>query len=310
MPKLPQEVQLPLALYPPTSELVQNRGIINADLTDLPIDPDQRITYQRLAGLYGKLLGPLDGLQRDEDIILEVTSPDFAQASPSNLKNGLYIESSDPRYYRSTTEQLVRSRPKGARPPYTGVVFPAREYAVIAGNPKALAQHAMSKTRKANLDNDDPVVVEGRVGRAGAHILSQKIQGLNSLDNDLIDYRDRLLVPLYRATRSTWRASFKAYNLDRLRREFDEMLHDTVDTAVLNMDIDLSGVRAIHRAITSNMTRRGNAAERTQRINGYVEFIGKYITARRKRVHLSRAESEDTLVNFEPFTNLKTLNKN
>ena len=305
MPKLPGYVQEPIALYPVVEELDEARGVIRANLQDLPqVDAEQRITLGRLANFYGQRLGPADGIIYSQDTLLEVQEKDFVQAKPSAINRGLYIPRSDRRFSDPKTEQLVRVTPKDDRQ-QDGVVFPVQEFHLVARNAKDLVKHVMAKTRKANGGNPDRIEVDGTVGRSAGHAMESKIQGLNVLENQLIENRSRLLIPLYRETYSSWQSHFKAKNLDKKRLQFDEQLHDTIETANINLNLGSTAVKAVHRAATANMHRRGSSSELNHHWQKYIKMVGEYVSARRAKVVISRTQCQEELKHYEPFLAVK-----
>lgn len=301
MPKLPETVQETLPLYPVVNNLDSVKGVIIANIDDLPtINPQQRITLGRLASMLGQNLGPTEGVSDEYDPLLEVTDNDFANCAPSTLERGLYIPRFDPRYTQKSTEQLVRPGQYSDRSEY-GVVFPSTEFTTVARSARDLAVHTMAKTRKANRASIDIVDKDNTTGRSVAHMLGRYIRGLNSLEDELIEKRESLLIPLYRETYSPWQAHFKARNLDKKRKQFDEHLHDTIETATLNLDIGSTAIKAVHRAAASNLYRRGSSREINAQWKRYIEFVGKYVAERRKKIAQSKERCQEQYEHFEPF---------
>lgn len=305
MPKLPGFVQEAMPLYEIVKELDESQGVIQADLQDLPqVDPDQRITIGRLVGMYGKRIGPNDGIEQNEDRLLEVVEQDFANARPAVITRGLYIPGYDRRFMDSRTEQLVRVAPKKEKQ-QEGVVFPAEEFPSIARNARDLSYHMMARTRGANAANKDRIDVDGRVGRSAGHIMEDKIKKMNVLENSLLKNRSDLLIPLYRETYSDWQSHFKAENLDKKRKEFDEQLHYTIETASINQDIGSTAIKAAHRAAFSNMYRRGSSKEINNSWQGYVRMVGEYVSKRVAKIEISRANCHEQLAEYQPFLDAK-----
>lgn len=305
MPRVPDLIQEPMALYPVVAGLDQSGGLLQATLADIPsVDPSSRITLVRLAGLYGRNLGPTDGADQGSDIILEVEEEDFKRAEPRAIEQGLYIPRHDSRYRDPATEQLVRITPEHNKM-QLGVVFPVNEFHVVARSAPDLAKHVMAKTRRANAGNPDHLAVESTVGRSAAHALDTKIQGLNKLENELIENRNSLLIPLYRDTRRIWQSHFKAKNLDKKFKQFQEQYHQTIETACINLGYGTTTVKALHRAALSRQSRRGTTHERNQRLQEDIVLLGRYTTARRAKIVISKNQCEQELAYYEPFLNLR-----
>lgn len=305
MPKIAQYIQEPIVLYPVAQELDANHGVLQTPLDNLVgIDPDRRITLARLANAHGNYLGPIQP-QENEDVVLEVSAKDFEYAQPAAIGHGLWIPRKDPRYRSPTTEDLVRISPKGG-PFLPGLVFPTGEWRKVARSPKDLARHTMDQTRTANLNIADLTETERKVGASAAHALDQKDTYMESLKTNLLERRNQLLVPLYKQTRQRsgkprYQNQFLAKNLDRKRREFDEILHDTIETATINLDLNRFAINGLHRAVNSNLYRRGSSVDLIHQWRGYVAFIGAYDKARITRLEISQSECQRVRKAYEPF---------
>ncbi len=295
-----------MPLFPVASELNDSRGVIGADIVALPtVDPEKKITLGRLTGYYGDLLGSRHAVTQDHDSLLELETTDFELAEPKKIESGLYIYPDDPRYNHPSTEQLVRLRAKGDwfSP---GVVFPSQHYATVARSPANLAEHVMNKTRKAKDDKADRVVIDASVGRSAGHALKSKMSAMNSYENELLSIRSSVLIPLYRETlrnlsNRPWDARFKAKNLDKKRKIFDEMLHDTVETSTINQDISITAINGLHRAITSQLYRYGSNQNRSQRWKDYILLYGTYTKSQCEKIQLSKQRTADELKFYEQF---------
>lgn len=305
MPKLAQYIQEPIVLYPVAQELDANHGVLQTPLDKLVgIDPARRITLARLANAHGNYLGPIQP-QENEDVILEVGPKDFEYAKPVAIAHGLWIPRKDPRYRSPTTEDLIRVSPKGG-PFLTGLVFPNGEWRKVARSPEDLARHAMDQTRLANTNTEDRTEAERRVGASAAHVLDQKDSYMESLKTGLLKRRNTLLAPLYKQTRQRsgkprFQNQFLAKNLDRKRREFDEVLHDTIETATINLDLNRYAVNGLHRAVNSNLYRRGSSAELIHHWRGYIALVGAYEKARIERLKISQDECRRVRKAYDPF---------
>jgi hypothetical protein len=303
MPKLERFIQEPLPLYPSSDIFDGQTGRIHAGVEELPnVQPDARITLQRLATQYGLLLGtPPDHVI--EDSLLQVAADDFRHASIPSIRSGLFIFPSDPRFHSKSTEQLVKvDNWYGKFPDIPGVVFHAHEYHCVTRSPVDLAKQTMAKTRRSNGDAASRTEVEGKVGRSAAHALSTKIQSMNTLDNDLIQLRNEVLVPLSSETFSVWRAHYKAKNLDKKWKVFVEEAHNTLETASINLNIGTTAVAGAHRALTSRLTRfPGTREEQNTILRRYLYLSREYVQAKRHKIRFSREKTEEALALYEPF---------
>lgn len=305
MPKVPDYCQEPLPLYPVVAELDALHGRVTNSLESLHLPPSQtRITLMKLASRYGEQFGPADSVTATHDVLLEVGPEDFRNSHPGLLNGGLYIHPRDRRFRDPATEQLVKVRPPDAPSEY-GVVFPAREFHIVARSAQDLAKHVMAKTRRANEACLDSVAVEARVGRSAAHALEGKVLGLNGLESELIIVRNTILIPLYREAKrnqaSHWRAHYGPRNLDKKRRVFDDLSHEAIDTASINLNLGSTALKAAHRAETSRRYRARTARERSANWMMSIAFVGKYLNSRHRKVVTSRDQCQKELVFYREF---------
>lgn len=306
MPKLhvvPE--QHPLQLYPIVGLMDAENGGMPYDYTNIAtIDATKKITLAKLAFKLGEHIGPSESAIND-DSLLDVTSQDIERAAPRVIEAGLYIPHTDPRWRNWSTEQLVTLTPRTR-----GVVFPSDQFKTVARSPADMAKHIMSTTRNASKDDSDPEATEAKIGRSAAHGLSSKIDSLTKLDAELQDERNNLIKPVYleaiRNQNRNWSAHYKPKNLDKLRADFDDKLHDTINTAVINMDISVYATKALHRAVTSNLYRRGSSNDIANAWVQYSLLSGTYMLERRNKVAISIKKCATELKNFQPFLDQKT----
>ncbi|MGI9027693.1 MAG: hypothetical protein ACR2FM_02520 [Candidatus Saccharimonadales bacterium] len=305
MPKVPQYSQEPLALYPVVAELDAVHGRVTNELESLQLPSAQsRITLMKLASRYGEQFGPNDSVTTTQDTLLQVGPENFFNSQPETLRSGLYIHPRDPRFRDPSTEQLVKVRSAGTARGI-GVVFPAHEFHIVARSASDLAKHVMAKTRRSNENNPDAMCVEARVGRSAGHALVGKVLGLNELENDFITVRNTVLIPLYREAKRNgdkhWSAHYGPKNLDKKRQVFDELTHEIIDTATINLDLGSTAIKAAHRAETSRLYRARSTRQRSANWLSSISFVGKYLNARHHKVIASRDQCQKELKFYHEF---------
>lgn len=295
-------------LWPsPIEQLDEARGVVQGSVEDASdaIDIERRITLARMVDVLGQNMGPKDYVGETSDPVLEVATAHFGMAEPNVLKNGLYIPAHDLRY-RSAEQLVTVSDQKcdlmipGVVWPNVGVVFPADEFPVVARNARDLVRHVQAKTRRANEGSSNHEEIDAKVGRSAAHAMDSKIGSLNNLENTLIDER-RILERIYREARTTWSAHHTAGKLDKIRKEADEIIHEMAETASINLNIGSVAIKAMHRAITSNLYRRGSRAELNAQWRRYSAFVGRYTNARRGKVVASRNACQKQLIHYAKY---------
>jgi hypothetical protein len=301
MPRLPENIQEPMALYPVVEELNTSRGVLAEQAEELGFDMEKRLKLSSLVRAYGDHLGPTENAKYDFDLLLDASSEDFKNASIDSLKTGLYIFPDDARYHRKGTEQLVRvGNWKGNNRSVPGIVFPSHEFTKVGHSPPGLTERAMAKTRASQSSKNNGNVDEGSVGRSAAHIMEGYISRLTVLDSELSVRRRKLYIPLYREV-SQWAPHFKPKNLDKKRREFDEEIHEIIDTASLNINIGSTALKAAHRAVVSKLYRRGSAKELNDQWASHIKFAGDYLKDRREKISISKHLCGEELKAFQPF---------
>ncbi len=317
MPRLPQPptfTQETLQLYPAVAELDASRGVIATPVDELGgLDPAKRVTLARLAGLHGRYISPLDDVSETHDAPLELLPEDFANGSVENIQNGLIIYSWDDRLRHPGLEQFIRIHGRGnwGMP---GVVFPSNEFKTVARSPRDLAAHTMAQTREANKDNtaESDEEIEAKVGRSAGHAILGKMTEMKKLDDAMELKRATLLMPLMREAHSNltrhWQAHYLPKNIDALRKQYDEELHDTIETAAINADVSRAVLNATHRAVTSNLYRRGSSRELAQNWVAYLRMSREYIQARRREIAASGKLCTQELQLYQQFLDAPTRN--
>lgn len=290
---------------PAVFELDEARGVADFSLERVRgVDPEKRITLLRLARSLGHTIEPRAEAEAHSDPALDIYRKNFKDADTEALESGLYIPRNDPRYSKAELLVTVSTEPchldlPGIVPHDVGVVFPREEFSIVARSAKDLSRHVRAKTRRANGSEEDRDEVEARVNRSAAHAMEGKLKGINELDNYLIDER-KLLFTVLREARSLWAAHYKAKNLDKKRKQADELIHNAAETASINLNLGTVTIRAMHRAIASNLYRRGSSRELRNMWQKYLTMTGRYTNARRGKVSQSKSACEKEFAIYAP----------
>jgi hypothetical protein len=281
---LPKRIELEPSqvILPRHSEVVQAA-------TYSGISVEDKITLNRLVRLAGQDVS--EGLPADE-----------LTAAIAAIKDGLYIAPTDERYYNA--QQLIKlGIAQGIEK--VGVVFPADEFPKVARSAHDLALHMQAKTRRANETNDDPADVAERTGRAGGHVLQDKIKTMGGLSLSL--QTDQAFLRKMRAeVGRTWIAPYKFKNLERHRVRTDEMIHDTAEVAAINTNPGSAEIRALHDGIKKRLYGGNQShSEIAQTWNAYITLVGKYIGMRLNRINISVKLCETELQYYQPYLDRK-----
>lgn len=289
-----------------TVELLDSsRGVVEIPLGDAGIDPDRRSNLSVMALAMGEALAPMPGVDPLTDKSLKVFRRDFERGSVVSIESGLYIPPDDIRRPKADLLVVIGHQPnvldglKGVAPNKTGVVFPAEEFKIVARNARDFAKHVRAGSINKNADNPNREEAEATADRAAGHAMDIKISGMNSLENQLIEEFE-LLSQIFRQAKSNWRAQYKAKNLDRDRKKVDEIIHNIAETSVVNFNFGTTAVNGIHRAIASNLYRRGSSSEISRQWRLYTAMAGRYANARRGKIAQSRKDCEEQLQRFQP----------
>jgi|GEM_PF-7019667 len=296
--------QLGLA-YPIVAQLDIAKGVYDVDmLQEIEIDPDQRQNLPMLAGSLGVAMSVEPRATTLTDNALKVGFRDFRNAKPLYLQTGLIIEPRDIRF-KKAQQLVVASRQEtdldlqGIVPATTGVVFPADEFKAVARNARDFTKHIQATTRRANEDN--PQIghdeLEEKVQRSAAHALRSKKEGMEKLDFELIEQR-QLMGKMYRDSKHIWRTAYLAKNLNKDRKRADELIHRTADTATINLNLGTSEVSRMHRALASELYRRGSSNELARNWQRTVTWVALHLNAKRGKLDQS---IKDCNVEFADF---------
>ncbi len=289
--------------YASISRLNETRGVVDLPLQETGINPDQRVNLATLAGAYGCLFdsdGPVTA-QTDKD--LHVFAHDFSRAEPEIIKTGLYIPHIPPRSNRrlrledsliTIGHQPVSLEADGVVPHNTGVVFPPDEFVIVARNAADFVKAVKNRTANVNTGKLNREEVIAKKNRSAAHAMEDRLTRMDKLEDEIIEETE-LLRKVFRQTRSTWRAQYKAKNLDKDRKIADELIHETAEISGGTFNLGTTAISALHRAITSNLYRRGSSNDLLRNWDAYLTMTGQYANARRGKIWQSRADCEQQL---------------
>ena len=292
----PETIQNQLWVSASIEHLNETRGVIDIPLQEIGVNPEARVNLSTLVGAYGELFNK-DALvtTAQSDHALHVFNNDFHRARPENIRLGLYIPPTSD-YTRRAQDSLItishqpcKLEAKGVVGQNVGVVFPPDEFKVVARNAADFVKTVKNKTRAANKHEIDREEVTEKQKRSAAHAMRSKIISLDQLEEEIVQERI-VLGKVYRQTKSTWGAQYKAKNLDRDRKQADELIHETAEIAGTTFNLGTVAMSALHRAITSNMYRRGSRTDLNHHWAQYVELTGQYANARRGKIWQSRAD--------------------
>jgi hypothetical protein len=290
-----RQYQLPTDLIVRINE---SRGVIDtAEFENFNLEPDKRMNIAMLSGRIGAAIAA-SPLGLDGDPVIDVSRVDYKQAYPKVLMEGLYFPVGDPRRARKSTRPrmmvvigganctLTEEDAPGVIDRHDGVVVTGEERDKLVRSPAGLADTVEGKTLKKHGKNPNR---EHRDERVSLHVVETMVKSmakLEELDKELI-YKRALLYSMNRDARLIWRTSYLGKNLDKKRREADEIIHDTIELAAINLGYDTQQVNAAHRADFSNRYRRGSSSDLAQAWRLTTGLFGRYINAKRGKVNQS-----------------------
>lgn len=208
-------------------------------------------------------------------------------AEPPIIERGLYIDRADTR--TATAEQL-----------YDGVVFPSDEFTVISRSPRDLTKHVRSRTREANKTLFDRDEADQKVGRSAAHALETQSTKLSRYIATMADKRLKLLSLLKDIDPPHGVVHFKAKNLERVRKNTDEAIHETAEVASINLNFDTTAIKGLHNVIRYNLYGT-NQARRMQYWRRYVVMTGRHTKAKIVAAGNSQTACERELRIYGPY---------
>ncbi len=280
-------------LFPSSAtKLDSSGGVIDIDPATIGIDPDQRMNITIMAGRMGLALSEVLPKNTYTDQALRVYRDDFRRAAPAQLSSGLYMPYGDPRRRNAKQLAVIGNEESGLQLPgmvgrNDGVVVSEQEYIWIVRNAADLAKAVDAKARRANLANTVKEEVEEIAGRSVAHTMQEKRSTLFKLEDRLVG-QQIVLRKVARDARIVWRTTYKSKDINEYRTVADELIHETARIACINLEFGTTVVNALHRAITSNLYRRGSSREIAQSWRRYTSLVGLYINAKLGKIDQSR----------------------
>jgi len=258
------------------------------------VDPEQRMSLNRLVGI----------VQETVPQTPEPSIDDYFNAEPRFIETGLYILPTNPRYVQAqhTARQQV---PMLVRTPRTlsdvGVVFPVTEHAIVVRSSSDLAKASVTRTAKARQAQPSAEATRQDSLRSGAHTLIAKRDSQARLLQNYAEQRVEL-VALYRDIREPNRTRYKARNLERMRANFDESVHETIEVAAVFLELRDPVLAGLHRAAKNNMYN-GNYSSAQFGYNWlrYIVMVGRHNGAKTHKVEVARANTIHDLQEYEPY---------
>lgn len=225
---------------------------------------------------------------------------DFQMAMPVAIESGLYIALNDHRYQSATqlviAAQFLGTREKKAPGRNTGVVFGAEDFRVVGRTPlgDVRAEYGRMVPRPRGNYVDSPEVVAGRA-KAASGRLAAKVRNLDSIEKRLREER-KLSESLHHNLNPQYRPRYKVKNLEKVRAQLDERIHETAELATLNLNLGTAAVTGLHRAIHYNLYGYWQSTTLDARWRAYNAMVGSHATARIDRVVTARLDCSRELV--------------
>jgi hypothetical protein len=171
----------------------------------------------------------------------------------------------------------VRERVIPSRSTYHGVSIPASQFRMVTRSPKDLANAVYTNTLGINdrrspedrvTDRDE---MKETAARAAGHALNSQLVHLETLATAYSARREDLL-GIMRELKAPFWAHYKLSNLDKMRRTADIAIHQSIETASINMnDWDTYEVDGLHRAIRFHMY--GHDGHNNARMHYYRKYV-------------------------------------
>ena len=302
-----------IELFPSmVTQLNQTRGVIDVEQLDgFEYDPDKRLNLPMLAGQIGVALSTVPRAGQ-EDLPLELYRSDFVRADLDGLRGGLIIPPDSSLYKKPEANRIaiIRSAPvsimriKGVQKPDVGVALGVGEYQKIAHFPGPLARAMKARTLDARADNLDREANRAASMRAAGHVLVDKQESLWKLEERFVGHV-ALFGSLYKDARLVWRTSYLGKNLDRKRRQADELIHDYIEIAANNLEYSTAETNAVHRAIVSELYRSGSASDLAAKWRSITKWAALYVNAKRGKVNQSMNGCAKELRKYQMYLDAK-----
>jgi hypothetical protein len=257
--------------------------------------PNQHLSTARLLTAHSKL-HVIEGI---------VTFDDQRKSDPEFLFWGLHVLPTDPAFDSTMNLSRLGVR-KGSNnqklwPQDYGLMFPPDEYRVAAHNPEGIANRVYARTAARSQKGELPSAKDARAKRSAGHALDTTMK--NQVTQGLI-YREELKgfgVLVRDATRKSG-ASVKAKNLELLRANADERIHQMVEGVGLRFEQSDKEIAGVHKAVRRRIYN-GNfsSAERLFNFIDYIHYLGAYTTAKRARLVLAYTRTRDEHAKYKPY---------
>lgn len=256
--------------------------------------PEQHLSTARLLTAHSQL-HVIDGF---------VTFDAQQKSDPEFLFWGLHVLPEDPAFEETKNLSKLGVR-KGDNnhklwPQDYGLMFPPGEYTIAARNPEGLAQIVYARTENKSVEGELPSERTARAERSAGYALiknrdKQIAQGLiyrQELDGFGILVRD--------AMRKSG-ASVKAKNLEVLRANADERIHQMVESVGLRFGQSDKEIADIHKAVKRRVYN-GNfsSVERLFNFVDYIHYLGAYTTAKRAKLVIAFTRTREEIKKYQP----------
>ncbi|HEX7633196.1 MAG TPA: hypothetical protein VF401_02615 [Candidatus Saccharimonadales bacterium] len=306
----------PAVATPLIEELNDSNGVYRRTYKEAGLSPDARLSLGELARGLGSLVLPGHEVMQLKTFGVEQCDIERA-TSRTHIDHQLYIWPDDPRYQDTVGQQLVKVQSRAGVEHFIAeqlmlpfairyndrrqqfdqpaVVFPDNEYRKIVRNPGGLVAVTKVNTRIANKKRDpehprftrDRDEISRRADSAAAQTPENYIETMKKLDERYIAQHG-LIRSLRRQTyvfdskTGMPVGRYKVKNLDKKRREAEELFAETAETAALNANLTDREVSAVHRARTKELFgMKGSARETDEAWKRQLVTQELFINARR-----------------------------
>lgn len=287
--------------------------------TDRQYDgPLRVISLEEAAAYVGSLIAPHEfkGQFLDEDPELEVDKDDYYNAHPSSINRGVYVPARQTFVpFTEENRKLVVIRdhapdiqPAGAVAQNNGVIFHPGDHKRIAHHSGFMAKAVKWKTEEANepvANSDNRDKIEQTILRSGGHTMESRIESIWNFDAELLDEYE-LFFQVFLSTRLTPPVRYRPDTVSKLMQTAENKIHRIAETSKYRRGLKNYEVQAMHRAITSNLYRRGSTGQLRMHWQAYAIMGGRYANARIAKIHQARRGCEQELTKYQPALAAKT----
>ena len=294
---------------PVIARLDATRGVVDAArYPEYSFDPEARMNIVMLAGHIGVALSEQPRQENLADPALSISRDDFMRSKLDHLKDGLIIVPEHPLYRHPDNRRVAINwgmpvtifGEQGVQKPDIGVALGVNEYQHIAIYPRPLADRARTTTLDALAGQMDREAANAAAMRAAGHALEGKIDKIEGHDKRFLG-EIALLKSLHNDARIVWRTAYLGKNLDRKRREGDELIHSFVEIAANNLGFTTPETNATHRVFASNLYRRGSAENLAQSWRVITDWAIHYLGAKRGKANQALNGARMALFAYKPY---------